>query len=112
MRMPGGVTVHEGGHTRSPGLLQLEEDHVMGAVALQQRNKRPQTHTANADHFMGHIYDPIRADHPVPMRRKGLQICLKPLYETLLLFGRNVRHDRGLVHDMARSVTLVCQFWK
>ena len=57
MRVPRGVAVNERGHARSPGLLQLEEEHVLRAVALQQHNERSQSHTPHADYLMGHVND-------------------------------------------------------
>src|SRR5262249_47505794 len=74
MHMPGGVTMHEGGYAGSPGLLHLQENHVVRPVSLQQRNERSQTDAANANYFMSYIYDQIRAENSVPMRRKGLQV--------------------------------------
>src|SRR6476620_11031595 len=43
MRMPRGVSVDKRSHAGPSGLLELEKKHVVGAIALKQRNERSQS---------------------------------------------------------------------
>jgi hypothetical protein len=109
MRVPRGVAVDKRRHARSPGLLQLEEERVLWAAALEQHNEGSETHTAHTDYFVSQIYYHVQAEHPVPVLRKSCEISLQSVDETVLLLIGCVRDEGRLVHDKAHAIVLAGQ---
>ena len=79
--VPGGLTVHVAGQDRPAGLLQLQEQHVVGAAALQQRDVGAQPDAADAHHLVGDVDQRVAAQRPPPVRGQGAQVLVQSLGE-------------------------------
>ena len=98
--VPGRVAVHEAGHARPPGLLELEEHDVAGVVALEQGDVGAQPDAADPDHLVGQVDDLVVGEHAPPVRRQGVQVGLQALDQPARLPLGHVG-DQRLVDDVA-----------
>ena len=74
--MPGRLAVHVTRQDRPACLLQLQEHHVVGAAALEQRHVGAQPHAAHAHHLVGDVDQRVAAQGPAPVRGEGFQVLV------------------------------------
>ena len=68
---------------RSARLLELQEQHVVGAAALEQGDVRPQADAADADDLVRDVDERVAAEHTPPVRRERLEIVIEAGSEPL-----------------------------
>ena len=104
--VPGRVAVHVLGQHRPARLLQLEEQHVVGAAALEQRHVGAQADAADADDLVGDVDQGVAAQDPAPVRRQGAQVLVQRGRDQVAVLLGDVGDQRRLVHDVPTALVL------
>ena len=104
MGVPGRVAVHVAGQHRPAGLFQLQEQHVIGAAALQQGDVGAQPDAADADHLVGDVDQGVAAQGPAPVRGQGGQVLIEPAGELVGLGVVDPGQQRRVFGDPALPV--------
>ena len=97
--VPCAVAVNVPRDDRASSLLQLQEQHVVGAAALAQHHVGTQGHAADADHLVGDVHHGVSAQHPPPMGRQRAQVLIEALDELLGLLCGQPGDQRRLLDD-------------
>ena len=104
--VPGGLTVNVGGQDRPSRLLQLQEQHVVGAAALEQGDVGAQPDAADPDHLVGDVDHRVAAEYPPPVRGQGAEVLVESLGDRVRLGVADPGDQRRVFHQAASAVAL------
>ena len=96
--------MHVAGQHRPARLFQLQEQHVVGAAALQQGDVGAQPDAADADHLVGDVDQRVAAQGPAPVRGQGGQVLIEPAGELVGLGVVDPGQQRRVFGDPALPV--------
>src|SRR5215203_5613455 len=102
--MPGGIAMDVRGQHRAACLLELEEQNVSRAAALQQGNVRTEPDTSHAHNLVRDVDQCVTTNRPSPVRSQCQQVFVETLGDRCCIRVTNPSDQWRVLHNPPLSL--------